>query len=153
MTRCCISSLSLLLLLVPAACWAQDKPDAPKIENKPTAVPEREKLFKKFEESMTNVKLVGRYTIVGKDDDSLKKEEYTISTSEFQRVKSHLMRQTNAKAGVQVDFDQTDDSRPTLKKRTADSTDGDGESSSTEGPPQLKKKGEPEAKPTPSPQP
>lgn len=82
------------------------------------------------------------------------KEEYTISTSEFQRVKGHLMRLTNAKAGVTVDFDQTDDSRPTLKKRQADADDPtktDGESTS-DGPPQLKKKNEPEPKATPTPQ-
>ena len=83
------------------------------------------------------------------------KEEYTISTSEFQRVKSHLMRLTNAKAGVMVDFDQTDDSRPTLKKRQADASDplGTTGESTSDGPPQLKKKNEPEPKPTPSPQP
>ncbi len=82
------------------------------------------------------------------------KEEYTISTSEFQRVKGHLMRLTNAKAGVMVDFDQTDDSRPTLKKRQPDANDPaktDGESTS-DGPPQLKKKNE-EPKATPTPQP
>jgi len=83
------------------------------------------------------------------------KEEYTISTSEFQRVKSHLMRLTNAKAGVMVDFDQTDDSRPTLKKRQPDAADPSGTTgeSTSDGPPQLKKKNEPEPKPTPSPQP
>lgn len=86
------------------------------------------------------------------------KEEYTISTSEFQRVKGHLMRQTNAKAGVLVDYDQTDDSRPTLKKRQAegDPTSGDGDSSSSsspEAPPKLKKKTEPEPQATPTPQP
>lgn len=87
------------------------------------------------------------------------KEEYVISTSEFQRVKSHLMRQTNAKAGVLVDFDQADDSRPTLKKRQPDSTDpastdGDASSSSSsDGPPKLKKKSEPEPQATPTPQP
>lgn len=83
------------------------------------------------------------------------KEEYTISTSEFQRVKGHLMRLTNAKAGVSIDYDQTDDSRPTLKKRQPDANDPaktDGESSS-DGPPQLKKKNEPEPKATPTPQP
>lgn len=83
------------------------------------------------------------------------KEEYVISTSEFQRVKSHLMKLTNAKAGVKVDYDQTDDSKPTLKKRQPDAepTLKDGESSSTpDGPPKLKKANEPEAKPTPSPQ-
>lgn len=83
------------------------------------------------------------------------KEEYTISTSEFQRVKGHLMRLTNAKAGVMVDFDQTDESRPTLKKRQADANDPaktDGESTS-DSPPQLKKKNESEPKATPTPQP
>ncbi len=84
------------------------------------------------------------------------KEEYTISTSEFQRVKNQLMRLTNAKAGVAVDFDQTDDSRPTLKKRQPDSNDPsktDGESTSADAPPQLKKKNDPEPKATPTPQP
>lgn len=85
------------------------------------------------------------------------KEEYVISTSEFQRVKSHLMKLTNAKAGVSTDFDPTDDTRPTLKKRqpdSPDSTDTDGTSSSTDsGPPKLKKKDpEPQPSPTPSPQ-
>src|SRR5687767_6760602 len=32
------------------------------------------------------------------------KEEYIISTSEFQRVKGHLLKLTNAKAGIPVDF-------------------------------------------------
>lgn len=83
------------------------------------------------------------------------KEEYVISTSEFQRVKGHLMRITNAKAGVTVDYDQTDDSRPTLKKRQPDSTDGsatsgDGDSSSS-APPKLKKRDEPTPVPSPTP--
>jgi beta-barrel assembly-enhancing protease len=88
------------------------------------------------------------------------KEEYVISTSEFQRVKSHLMKLTNAKAGVATDFDETDDSKPTLKKRQPDSadaptmsSDGSSSSSSSEGPPKLKKRGEPEAIPTPTPSP
>ncbi|MFZ1701994.1 MAG: M48 family metallopeptidase [Pyrinomonadaceae bacterium] len=95
-------------------------------------------------------------------DDSLQlvarfpeKEEYTISTSEFQRVKSHLFRSTNAKAGVLVDYDQTDDSRPTLKKRQPDASDPNadsGSSSSSDAPPTLKTKGEPEPKATPTPQ-
>jgi len=81
------------------------------------------------------------------------KEEYVISTSEFQRVKNHLMKLTNARAGVKVDYDEADDSKPTLKKRqpdTADPAAKDGESSS-DGPPKLKKSGEPEPKPTPTP--
>lgn len=83
------------------------------------------------------------------------KEEYVISTSEFQRVKSHLMKLTNAKAGVKVDYDQTDDSKPTLKKRQPDGepTLKDGESSSApDGPPKLKRPDEPTPKPSPTPE-
>jgi hypothetical protein len=88
------------------------------------------------------------------------KEEYVISTSEFQRVKSHLMKLTNARAGVAVDYDQADDTRPTLKKRQPDSVDspatGDDKdsssSSSSDAPPKLKKREQPtEAEPVPSP--
>jgi hypothetical protein len=98
-------------------------------------------------------------------DDSLQlvsrfpeKEEYVISTSEFQRVKAHLMKITNAKAGVAADLDDAGDAKPTLKKRTPESTDpadttnpGSG-SSSSDGPPKLKKRDEPAPTPTPTPQ-
>ncbi len=85
------------------------------------------------------------------------KEEYVISTSEFQRVKAHLLKITNAKAGILVDFDEEDNGKPTLKKRQPDAVDGDadsdsGSSSSSEGPPKLKKRDvEPEPSPTPKP--
>lgn len=82
------------------------------------------------------------------------KEEYLISTSEFQRVKNHLMRLTNARAGVPIDFDDKEDSRPTLKKRQPEpadaSDDGTGSSSSSsDGPPRLKKRDQPSPSPTP----
>lgn len=80
--------------------------------------------------------------------------EYIISTSEFQRVKSHLMRITNARAGVSVDFDEADDSRPTLKKRQPDATIADpsvGAPSTSDAPPVLKKRGQPEPSPQPTP--
>lgn len=80
--------------------------------------------------------------------------EYIISTSEFQRVKSHLMRITNARAGVSVDFDEADDSRPTLKKRQPDATIDDpsvGAPSTSDAPPVLKKRGQPEPSPQPTP--
>lgn len=81
------------------------------------------------------------------------KEEYIISTSEFNRVKSYLMKITNAKAGIIADIDETDDSRPTLKKRQPDapelSTSGESSSSSDDRPPKLKKRGEPEPSPSP----
>ncbi len=72
------------------------------------------------------------------------KEEYVISTSEFQRVKAHLLKITNAKAGITSDIDEDGNQKPTLKRRSPESTDGDGEkgTSSSDGPPQLKKKGE-----------
>src|SRR5687768_5059137 len=83
------------------------------------------------------------------------KEEYVISTSEFQRVKSHLLKLTNAKAGIIADFDDEDTGKPTLKKRQPDAPDLDTDSpgsssSSSEGPPKLKKRdAEPEPSPTP----
>ncbi|HTK27427.1 MAG TPA: M48 family metallopeptidase [Pyrinomonadaceae bacterium] len=87
------------------------------------------------------------------------KEEYIISTSEFQRVKSHLMKITNAKAGVTTDINEDDNGKPTLKRRepepdSTDSTGGDSSSSSSsDGPPKLKKRGDPEPTPSPTPQP
>ena len=87
------------------------------------------------------------------------KEEYIISTSEFQRVKAHLLKITNARAGVSVDIDENGDQKPTLKKRAPEGSEpGDsdkGSSSSSDGPPQLKKRGgeepTPAASPTPQP--
>jgi len=89
------------------------------------------------------------------------KDEYIISTSEFQRVKAHLLKVSNAKANVTADYDDQDNSKPTLKRRQPESTDGadgqstTGESSSSDKPPQLKKKDgpEPTATPTPTPKP
>lgn len=83
------------------------------------------------------------------------KDEYVISTSEFQRVKSYLLKITNAKAGVTADIDEGDGGKPTLKRRQPDSTDSDQKdtgtsSSSSDGPPQLKRR---DAEPAPSPTP
>ncbi len=76
------------------------------------------------------------------------REEYVISTSEFDRTKAYLMRVSNARAGVTVDeADTADPGRPTLKRRQPESTDdaagsNTGSSSSNDGPPQLKRKTE-----------
>lgn len=109
------------------------------------------KLFSTHPQSLdrrdTSLGLVARFD---------EKEEYIISTSEFQRVKGHLLKITNAKAGITTDFDEGDPGRPTLKKRqpdapeaTGDAADGTSGSSSSE-PPKLKKRGE-EPAPTPKP--
>ncbi len=97
----------------------------------------------------TSLQLVARFP---------EKDEYVISTSEFQRVKGHLMKITNAKAGVSTDFDPADDSRPSLKKRQPDAadtgnSDSGSSSSSSDGPPKLKKRDDPDPKPTPTPSP
>ena len=106
------------------------------------------KLFSSHPQSLerrdSSLALVARFS---------EKEEYIISTSEFQRVKAHLMRISNAKAGVTSDIDESDPGKPTLKKRqpAPDATDtGDSSrDSSSSTPPKLKKRGEPEVKPTP----
>ncbi len=84
------------------------------------------------------------------------KEEYIISTSEFQRVKAHLFRISNAKAGVTSDIDEADPGKPTLKRRqpepdSTDSPDSKTDSSSSDTPPKMKKRDEPAPKPSPTP--
>jgi hypothetical protein len=115
------------------------------------------KLFSTHPQSIdrrdTSISLVSRFP---------EKEEYVISTSEFQKIKSYLLKQTNAKAGVAGDIEAAaDEGRPTLKKRqpdAPDSSDGssttpDSSSSSTsDGPPKLKKRENSEPAPTPTPE-
>lgn len=78
------------------------------------------------------------------------KDEYVISTSEFQRVKAHLMRLSNAKAGITIDVDDTESSKPTLKRRQPEAdTTTDNPSQETKEKPQLKRRNEPQPSPTP----
>lgn len=85
------------------------------------------------------------------------KEEYVISTSEFQRVKAHLMRLSNAKAGVTSDIDDTESSKPTLKRRSPDSENTTNDPASntpseeTKERPQLKKRSDPSPSTSPTP--
>lgn len=115
------------------------------------------KLFASHPQSLerrdTSLTLVSRFP---------EKEEYVISTSEFQRVKAHLLRLSNVKAGVVGDLDDSDSGKPTLKRRqpendstTPNDTDGDSSSSTPkDGPPKLKRRGEePDPKPIPTPTP
>ena len=72
------------------------------------------------------------------------KEEYVISTSEFQRVKAHLLRLTNAKANVIGDIDEGEQGKPTLKRRQPESdgttTDSSSDGSSSSDAPPLKRR-------------
>ena len=109
------------------------------------------KIFSSHPQSLdrrdASLELVGRFP---------EREEYIISTSEFQRVKAHLMKLTNARAGVVSDMDE-EAGRPTLKRRqpAPDETnpaDPDGVSTSSDsGPPKLKRRGEPDPQPSPQP--
>jgi hypothetical protein len=89
------------------------------------------------------------------------REEYVISSSEFQRVKSRLMRLSNARASSMGPIATSDDGtpgRPTLKRRTPtpdDSTttnpDGTPKSDTTApAPPTLRRN--PSAQPSPTPE-
>ena len=69
-------------LALSSAVWGDDQ-DA----NSKAAAPadkvdqsDQEKLFRRFEETLSDVKFVGRFTILGKDDGPLSKEEYTINS-------------------------------------------------------------------------
>jgi beta-barrel assembly-enhancing protease len=81
------------------------------------------------------------------------KEEYVLSTSEFQRVKARLLRLSNARASTAGDLSPTEDGapgRPTLKRRQPkadDTTPSEGETEKKDAPPQLKRR-----QPDPAPQ-
>lgn len=82
-------------------------------------------------------------SLVSKFDE---KQEYIISTSEFQRVKQHLLRISNAGVVDPDDLDDVEEGRPTLKRRqpAADgSTNDPAGPASDPGPPKLKKRNDP----------
>lgn len=89
------------------------------------------------------------------------REEYVISSSEFQRVKNRLLRLSNARAtsaGAIAGSDDGTPGRPTLKRRnptpddsTTTTPDGTAKPDTKPAPPTLRK--EPTAQPSPSPQP
>ncbi|QDU96100.1 hypothetical protein [Lignipirellula cremea] len=63
-------ALSLLTVLLAAApVWAE----AP-------AKPDQAELFQQFEKTLSGARLVGNFTVTGKDTDKLRKEEYVITS-------------------------------------------------------------------------
>ncbi len=92
-------------------------------------------------------------------DDSLElvskfpdKQEYIISTSEFQRVKEHLLRISNAGVVDPDDIDPIEEGRPTLKRRQPEGDESTSPDDSTKtkeekkGPPKLQRRNEPTPK-------
>jgi beta-barrel assembly-enhancing protease len=85
------------------------------------------------------------------------REEYVMSSSEFQRVKGRLLKLSNARATTALDIDEggSTPGRPTLKRRSPENEDPNSTSPTNSEPskderPQLKRRtGEPETKPTP----
>lgn len=87
------------------------------------------------------------------------REEYVVSTSEFQRVKNRLLRLSNARA-VQRTSDGSNDSNspggpPTLKRRTQPTEDPSGTPTdkTPSDPPTMKRNDAPPAQPSSSPTP
>ena len=72
----------LAVICVALTCTAARADDPkPQVETKQAAATVgREALFKHFERTLSGVKLVGRFTILGRDDGPLAKEEYTINS-------------------------------------------------------------------------
>ena len=88
------------------------------------------------------------------------REEYVLSTSEFQRVKGRLLRLSNARASTAGDIGPGEDGapgRPTLKRRSpapedpSVTTDGTGAPAEKDDVPQLKKRTEDQNKPATQP--
>ena len=87
------------------------------------------------------------------------REEYVISTSEFQKVKGRLLRLSNARATTGGAIaDDGDSGRPSLKRRlptgdSATTAPGDKPAEDTPTDKPTLRRGEPKASPTPTPQP
>jgi predicted Zn-dependent protease len=91
------------------------------------------------------------------------REEYVISSSEFQRVKNRLLRLSNARAtatGAIAGSDSGTPGRPTLKRRqptpddTTTSPDANGQKQDDKpAPPKLKRNDTPQPQPSPTPEP
>ena len=79
MRRSSLLLATLVLLLTGTAARTEAPPPQEDTAPSSSAV-DREALFKHFEETLTGVKFAGRFTIVGKDNGPLPKEEYTITS-------------------------------------------------------------------------
>ena len=98
--RCCFAMFIFCRLAVPLAA---DEPASAK--KSPAAAPAAEKsddrtaLIKKLAEKMNGVKLVGRFTVIGKDNGPLAKEEYTILSATKLEDGDYWLLKTRIKYG------------------------------------------------------
>jgi hypothetical protein len=69
---------SLCLLAIQSSLLAQEVKPADTKLVETTKVPDKSQLYKQLEETLTGAKFIGRYTTLGKEEDKLKAEEYTI---------------------------------------------------------------------------
>lgn len=74
---CRIAALASLAVFVT---WSGAE-DPPKVAAQAAPMPTQQELIKKLEANLTNVKLIGRFTVTGKEDREPKSEEYTISSA------------------------------------------------------------------------
>jgi hypothetical protein len=70
MSRRASLMIGLISTMLPFAAFSEEPP-----------VPTPQELIKKLEQDLTNVKLIGRYSVSGKEDQSPKPEEYTITSA------------------------------------------------------------------------
>ena len=74
--RCCrVSACALALVASALATLPADEP----VKN--ATEPSREELIKKLEENLSGAKLIGAYSVTGREDRAPKPEEYTITSA------------------------------------------------------------------------
>jgi hypothetical protein len=67
--------------IAAVCCLSYSMPAQEAAKKDGASTPSREELIRKLEENLTNVKLIGRYTVTGREDREAKPEEYTISSA------------------------------------------------------------------------
>jgi len=73
---CRISSFVLIAIFITRLTIADES-----AKKDGAAIPSREELIKKLEQDLTNVKLIGRFTVTGREDREPRPEEYTITSA------------------------------------------------------------------------
>jgi len=75
----CTNTIVALFMLIALPCITTAE-DAPGKDKRTVASNDREDLYKLFEKKLSGVKLVGQFTILGRDTGDLPSESYTINS-------------------------------------------------------------------------